>query len=314
MEEEGVEILAAHQLELQRKEGKKIEAEIQKALAKVLGPNKAEVLVKWEMDFDRLEQHEEKYSIPGFEQLKVSEEKQIERFEGQRVRPIGPPGVEAQIPAYKVLGVVEGPFVYAKDESRANYLADKKEMRMVKAPSISKISVAVFVDGRYERDEFGKLVKDEEGNPIYIPRTPAEMAKYREIVEAAIGYDKEKGHLEREYIVKLHNVQFDRTIEWAQEMEEEARARRARIMAFVLGGIALFGIGLLIFGVLMAQRAKQEKERHRMEMERLAALLEIEEKKKEIPSEVEEERKALEKLISKPEPTADLVRVALGEE
>lgn len=315
--EEDISTLTAHQLELQRKEGKRLESRIRRALAKVLGgTDMVEVIVKWEMDFDRVEEQEEKYSFPGFEQMKVSEERQIEKFQGEGVRPGGPPGAEAQIPAYKGLEVAKGPVTYVKDEARINYLADKKEVRKVRSPSLSKISVAVFIDGRYERDEEGRIKRDEEGNPIYIPRTPIEMAKYEEIVQAAIGYDKAREYKEREYIVKIQNVQFDRTQQWLREREEEALARRARLMGIVFGGIAILGIGAIIFGVIMAQRAKarREEERHRREMERLAALREIEEKAKEIPPEVEEEKRALEELISKPEPTAGLVRVALGEE
>lgn len=317
-DEGGIETLTVQQLEVQRKEGKRLERRIRNALAKVLGGHDmVEVIVKYEMDFDRVEKREERYSRPGFEQLMVSQEKQIEQFRGEGVRPPeGPPGVEAQVPAYKALEAIRGPVTYVKDESRTNYLADKEEICEVKSPSISKISVAVFIDGTYERDEEGRIKRDKEGNPIYIPRTPEEMAKYKEIVQAAIGYEEEREYKEREYIVKLQNVQFDRTREWLREREEEALARRARIMGLVVGGAALLGIGLVIFGFIMAQRARarREEERHRREMERLAALREIEEKAREVPPEVEEERKALEELLSRPEPTAGLVRVALSEE
>jgi flagellar biosynthesis/type III secretory pathway M-ring protein FliF/YscJ len=49
------------------------------------------------------------------------------------------------------------------------------------------VSVGVFIDGIYEYDAKGNLRRDKEGNPIYYSRSQEEMAKYEELVWAAIG-------------------------------------------------------------------------------------------------------------------------------
>ena len=314
VDEEGdIGELTAKQLEIQRQEGKRLEKKIRRSLATVLGGNdRVEVIVKWEMDFDRVEEREEKYSTPGFEQLMVSQETEVEHFKGEGVRPGGPPGVEAQIPGYKGLTPGHGPVVYTKDDRRTNYLADKKEIAKVLSPFISKISVAVFIDGTYERDKEGKLKRDDEGIPIYIVRTPEEMAKYEELIRAAIGFDRKREYKEREYIVRVENIQFDRTQEWLREKEEMAWAKRRMMMNIALGVVGLLAVGGIFFFMFKGARARarREEEVHRREMERIAVLKGVEEKGKGISPEIID----LEDLKAKPEPTAGLVRAALGEE
>ncbi|HAV43083.1 TPA: flagellar M-ring protein FliF [bacterium] len=314
-----IETLTAHQLEIQRQEGKRLEEKIRKTLGTVLGGrDKAEVIVKWEMDFDRKESREERYSRPGFEQLMVSEEQEVEKFQGDGAPPGGAVGAEAQMPGYKGL-VTRGPMAYIKEETRRNYVADKIETSRVFSPAIHKISVAVLVDGNYEYDEKGNLKRDEEGNPIYTPRSEEEIRKYEELVQAAIGFDKTREYEDREYIVRVENVQFDRSQQWLQEREELALVKRKTMMNIALGIVALLALGFIFFMVIMNRRAqaRREEEIHRREMERLTAIREAEGRAREtgaLPPEVEEERGALEELRHRPEVTATLVRAALGEE
>jgi flagellar M-ring protein FliF len=321
-EEDDQKALAASQLEIQNTEARKIERKIRQRLGRVLGPDKVEVMVRCEIDFDRLEEHSEQYSMPGFEQLKVSEELEKEQFEGVGVRPAGPPGVDANVPRYKGLEEVEGPVKYLKDEKRINYLADKRDVIRVRSPKITKISVAVFIDGTYERDPEGRIIRDEEGKPIYIPRTPEEMKKYEELVWAAIGAEKGKNYPEREYVVEVKNIQFDRTLEWAWERREREAAAQRRLMGFLaLGALALL-IGAIALFRWMAWRRKIKEEElaRRRELEREAALRAAEAKRLEIPLAPEDrERIELEERTARiarerPEQVADLIRTWLAEE
>jgi len=279
-----LEDLAIKQLELQRAEARDLERKIRKKLARVLSPDAVEVFVKWEMNFDRIESKQEKYSMPGFEQLKVSEEAIKEELKGEVTIPGGPPGVEAQMPGYKAAISPVGPIEYKKDESRINYLADKEEIFKVRSPAISKISIAVVIDGIYERDEYGRLKLDENNKPIYRPRTEEEMKKYENLVWAAIGAEKGKIYPDREYIVQVENVQFDRTSEWIEELRLEREEAQALIRIYIVAGILVL---LLICGLiaLMIHRrrviAREEAKRiaeleaaRRREEEEKAALVE----------------------------------------
>ncbi|MDI6734808.1 MAG: flagellar basal-body MS-ring/collar protein FliF [bacterium] len=266
--EQKAEILAAKQLDLQRGEAQKLEHNIRKKLGRVLDPDCLEVVVKWEMNFDRIESKEEKYSMPGFEQLKVSDEVVKESFKGEGTIPGGAPGVEAQMPAYKGATSPAGPMSYTKDEARTNYLADKEEVIKVRSPALSKISVAVVVDGAYERDKNGKLKLTKDNKPIYTPRKPAEMTKYENLVWAAIGAEKGKIYPDRDYIVQIENVQFDRTREWTEELKAEQEAAQALLRIYIIAG----SIFLLLISSLIVLMIHRRKVIAQQEADRLAAL------------------------------------------
>jgi flagellar M-ring protein FliF len=217
---------------------------------------------------------------------------------------------------------VEGPVKYLKDEKRINYLADKRNLIRVRSPKITKISVAVFIDGTYERDPEGRLVRDEEGNPIYIPRTQAEMKKYEDLVWAAIGAEKGKKYPECEYVVEVKNIQFDRTLEWEWERREREAAAQRRLMGFLaLGALALLiGAVALFRWMAWRRRLREEELARRRELEREAALRAAEAKRLEIPlapedrERIELEERTAQIAREKPEQVADLIRTWLAEE
>lgn len=252
---ENQETITTKQMALQEEERKRLERRIRDTLGKVLGPDKVEVIVKYELAFDRKETRLEKYSMPGFEQLKISEEKVDESFKGEGIKPEGPPGVESQIPGYKEIAKREGPVEYNKKESRVNYYADKEETNIVKAPFISKISVGVFVDGTYELDEKGKIKRDKKGNPTYTPRTNDEMEKFKKLVWASIGAEMGKDYPEREYLVEVENVQFDRSAEWVEEQREKEQKKREMITKLGITGEVL--VFLIIMGLIVLSIIKQ---------------------------------------------------------
>lgn len=314
--EENQETIISKQLALQEEERKRLERRIRDTLGNVIGPDKVEVIVKYELAFDRKETRLEKYSMPGFEQLKISEEKIDETFKGEGIKPEGVPGLESQIPGYKEIVRREGPVEYNKKEARINYYADKEETNIIKAPSISKISVGVFVDGTYELDEKGQIKRDKKGNPIYIPRTNDEMEKFKKLVWAAIGAERGKEYPEREYLVEVENVQFDRSAEWLEQQREKAQKRREMITTLGIGGAAiifLILIGLIVFSI-MKQLIKREPKpaMEAIPPERVSPL--VAQLQAEGIALSPEEIEALETARRKPALVAQLIRTWLSEE
>lgn len=320
LDEATEEAMSAKQVTLQRDEAKRLEKKIREKLGKALGQDKIEVIVKYEMDFDRQQIKKEKYSTPGFEQLKISEEKVQESFKGEGAKPEGAPGVESQIPGYKEMAKAGGPVDYNKNESRINYYVDKEEMNIAKAPAISKISVAALIDGSYETDEKGKI-KKEKGKPVYHPRTDDEMEKYRKMIWAAIGAEKGREYIEREYIVEVENVQFDRTQEWLEEEREKVVARKELVTTIAtvgVGGGLLLLLGIFIFSAVMAAK-KKEDEKRKAGAERLDR--EMTDSEIPITSQLategvlsEEEMAALQTARRKPALVANIIRGWLAEE
>lgn len=311
-----LEDLAIKQLELQRAEGVELERKIRRKLGRALDMDCIEVFVKWEMNFDRIESKEEKYSMPGFEQLKVSDEVIKESLKGEITMAGGPPGVEAQMPGYKGVISPSGPVEYSKNEAKTNYLADKEEILKIRSPALSKISVSVLIDGIYERDKHGRLKVDKENKLIYKPRTNEEMAKFENLVWGAIGAEKEKIYPDREYIVQVENIQFDRTNEWVEESKREQEEAQALLKIYIIAGsIFLFLIGGLI--VLMIHRrkviAQQEADRiAALEIARRREAESREELVKEGITSTEEEAKNL--ALQNPQQTSQVISTWLAEE
>lgn len=279
-------VLAAKQLELQRAEAKKIEKMIIEKLSRVLTRDAIEVFVKWEMDFDSQESKLEKYQPfkiktgegeDQYPQLKVSDEIIKEEFTGEGKVPGGAPGVESQIPGYKGAATVEGPMKYKKDESRTNYLVDKEETKIVKSPALTKISVAVVVDGTYEFDKDGSVKRDAKTNlPVYRPRNQDELKKYENLVWATIGGRKNIQYPNREYIVTVENVQFDRTAEWMADIARKQEAKKQLIYTGVVVGIIILFllIGLIALFIHRHKMIEKEALLRQIELQREQALRE----------------------------------------
>ena len=152
---------------------------------------------------------------------------------------------------------------------------------------IRKLSLAVLVDGSYTREAAG-----DEGTEklTYVPRSAEEMAKYKTIIENAIGYDEVRGDS-----VEVVNLPFERV-----EVDKEAErmfvdAERRRFWApYIKYGIMLALVMVVIFfivrpvlkEIMTARPAKAppeklltEEDRVRLEMMKEAPTIEESEKK-----------------------------------
>jgi flagellar M-ring protein FliF len=99
----------------------------------------------------------------------------------------------------------------------------------------------VLVDGSYQ-------VEPKNGARTYVPRTAEELAKYREVVKSAIGYNETRGDR-----VEVANIPFE-----TQDTLEESLARETQ-QAFLLhvGRYVLYALlGVLFFLFLVRPLVK----------------------------------------------------------
>jgi flagellar M-ring protein FliF len=104
----------------------------------------------------------------------------------------------------------------------------------VVAPSgeVKTLSVAVLVDGAYQPGQKG-------GERTYVPRSAEEMAKYRDIVKSAIGYNEARGDR-----VEVANIPFESQDAFGDSLAHEAQ----KLFWLNIGRYALFAVlGLLFF-------------------------------------------------------------------
>lgn len=182
-------------LEYQKSVDKDYEGKLQSMLEGITGRGKAIVRVATKIDFTQVERTEEKFD-PDTIAVK-SEQRTQEKSTGAPTG--GIPGVLSNQPGQQPATTVSSPSSQKQSES-INYEVSRSVSKIIQPRGdVKSISVAVLVDGTY---------KKEKGKKVYLPRTEDDMKKYKEIIMAAIGYNKERGDQ-----VIVENVPFEAAIE-----------------------------------------------------------------------------------------------------
>src|SRR6266581_8777519 len=175
------------QLAHQRAQESDLERKVQTLLEPAVGKGKVQARVSVTLDFQQLERTEERYDAdnPAIR----SQQRVKEEGTGTGFWAVGTPGVRTNVPE----GVPPGSPPGAGDKNTSSRQTEmvnnelSKTITKVVAPTgeIKKLSVAVLVDGTYQAG-----VK---GERQYVPRSAEELAKYREIVKSAVGFNESRG-------------------------------------------------------------------------------------------------------------------------
>jgi flagellar M-ring protein FliF len=187
-------MLSGQQYELQRNVEKTIEDSVQSMLDTFLVNSKSIVRASVDLNLRKVEKMEEEY-LP--DKTAVSEEKKIkEKTVSTRTRPGGVPGVGANLAKAANKGAApeataDGQNVNSseKEDSNVSYEVSKSVRKIVEPfGDIKRISLAVLVDGKYEK------VKGKKGEELkYIPRSQKELDNVKNLVLRAAGFNEERG-------------------------------------------------------------------------------------------------------------------------
>ncbi len=215
-------------LEQERKMTKSLEELMEKAV----GLGKAKARVNLEMDFDQVVTNEEIYDPDS----QVARSMQTITESGMSNETENPVTVSQNIPNGDTVtqntGIVSQ---NAKTEETVNYEISKTVRNKVKTNGeIKRLTVAVMVDGVYEKDAEGKMV--------YRPRTAEEMEQLRALVKSAVGFDANRGDM-----VEVENIRFA-AIESGVE-----KAPEILIMGFTKAELMRIaeGLGVAIVAILV---------------------------------------------------------------
>ncbi len=164
-------------------------------VASVVGEGRARVEVTAELDYTRITKTAELYDPDG--QVVRSTQTRSERSSSTQ------PGdqtvtVGNELPS--ATGADGGATGAKEDRSKTseiiNYeISRTRKTEQVEGGRIKRLSVAVLVDGIYEKGPDGKL--------IYKPRSPKELEEIAALVRSAMGYDKARGDL-----LRVSNLRF----------------------------------------------------------------------------------------------------------
>lgn len=184
-------MLSATQLEYKRSLEKDYEHRVQSMLEKAVGMDNVVARVSAEVDTKHVERTEERYDPDG--QVVRSEQRNKETSVGGMAA-AGVPGVLSNLPETAPNNKAQqndaSPARSNRQGEVINYEISKVTSHVVEPTgAIKRLTVSVLVDGTYQAapDAQPGAAKN------YMPRTEEELAKFTEMVKAAVGYDANRG-------------------------------------------------------------------------------------------------------------------------
>ena len=186
--------LAAHMEERQVQMESRLRDQVDDIVSSVVGQGRARIEVSAEMNFNKVTETSDMYDPDG--QVVRSTQTRTENANSQD-RETGGVTVGNELPDANAdqnpAGTQENS---ATTEELINYeISRKTTTEVVQGGRIERLSVAVLVDGTYERNENGELV--------YSPRNPEQLEQIATLVRSAVGYDQTRGDR-----VEVINLQF----------------------------------------------------------------------------------------------------------
>lgn len=215
-------------LEQERKMGQ----QVQSLLERTIGEGKVRAQVNLEMDFDQVVTKEEIFD-PDTQVVRSQATVTEEGINNTRENPVT---VAQNIPNGDVATTGNGTTSQSsRTEETINYEISKVVRNKVKnTGSIKRLTVAVMVDGIYEKGADGKMA--------YRSRTPEEMEQITSLVKSAVGYDANRGD-----VVEVENMRFVNMMPEVEEVQE------ILIMGFTKDELIRIaeGIGVAIVAILV---------------------------------------------------------------
>lgn len=216
-----------------------LEQRLTRLLERTVGADGVEVTVAAEVDFSHTDTTEETYDP---EQSAIRSESLQESREGAGAdRPLGVAGAEANQP-----GAAAGSSAPANDASSKMVRSRAYEINRTVVHTVGpktqivRLTVAALVDGTYTTPEGG-------GEPVYTPRSEAELAEMQAVVENAMGFNSARGDR-----VKIASVPFrDRR---DPNAVATVAAEPIAPWMYAAGGLGLLAV---VAAVVMLRRRKQ---------------------------------------------------------
>jgi len=199
--------LSGARQETQRLFEKTEEEKLQSLLDKVVGSGKSVARVSANFDFKQVEKYEEHYDPDS---AAVRSEQRSDEKGGVTSSASGVPGVQSNLNKAAPPANTSGGG--SKSDETLNYEVSRSTARIIEpVGSLSKLSVAILVDGSYALSPGAKP----DAKPKYQPRSPDELAKIEALVKSAVGFNAERGDQ-----VTVANIPFQETGEGAPEPEK----------------------------------------------------------------------------------------------
>ncbi len=223
---------AANNEVLRLEQERKMSSQVQDLLERTIGEGKVRAQVNLEMDFDQVVTKEEIFD-PDTQVVRSQATVTEESYNKDNENPVT---VAQNIPNGDVVASGNGSASQSsRTEETINYEISKVVRNKVKnTGTIKRLTVAVMVDGIYEKNAEGKMV--------YRERTPEEMEQITNLVKSSVGYDANRGD-----IVEVENMRF------VNMMPEAEKVQEVLIMGFTKDELIRIaeGLGVAIVAILV---------------------------------------------------------------
>jgi flagellar M-ring protein FliF len=245
-------MVSNQQFEFQRNVERRLEESIQSMLDRFLGTNKSIVRATVDLNLRKIEEVREEYS-PDNKAIS-NEKKAHEKSVNKSLKASGVPGVASNVPGPQRNVKPEAPERSSeaeKEEAEISYEVSKTVKKIVEPfGDIKRLSLAVAVDGRYEKIK-GK--KQEELK--YNPRSQKELTDIKELIARAVGYDEGRGDK-----IEVINMPFElEGLNEENELMQKAERKELIITIATYGLYAVVALLLLLFVARPVLRRKKEK-------------------------------------------------------
>ena len=175
--------------ETQRSYEKNVEERIQSLLDRIVGGGKSVARVTASFDFKQVERVEEKFDP---ESIAVRSEQRTEEKGSSTTSSAGVPGVQTNLGGRTTAGGGATSGGGSKNDETLNYEVSRSTAKIIEpVGALSKISIAVLVDGKYEAPAAVK--EGQVAKAKYTPRSPDELQKIETLVKSAVGFNAERG-------------------------------------------------------------------------------------------------------------------------
>lgn len=218
--------MSGTQMQMQRAFEQGLQNDVLRMLQQALGPNKAAVQIRAQINFDQVEESSETFA-PATDGSGIprSSSEVSETFQGTSAAAGGVPGVAANVPGAAVATGAggTGDSQYDRTETTTNFELNRTTQTTVRAPgNIEKLSVAVLIDESI---------------------APEQVTALTESISAAVGLDAARGDQ-----LVVTRLPFDTTaIEEAQQTIDTAGSSDAMFMYLRLATPVLAIILALFF-------------------------------------------------------------------
>ena len=300
-------VLSGTQLEYQHKVEETARRKVESMLEEVVGVNRVRASVTADIDFSRVNLTEELFDPE--EQVVRSEQVLTESDQrGDQAR--GIPGVKGELATFAGEGGGTGSS-YQRSNVTRNYEISRQTRQVQEmGGGVRRLSVAVMVDGTYER------VTGEDGRSTmeYRPRSPEEMAYFERLVRNAVGYDDERG--DQVEVASMPFALSALTDPEIDPMEQWRELAEWLAMPLVLLLVA-FGLMLFVIRPFLRMLAAKDLEAKRAAQMAAAGITQVGEVEEDLtlgPKGLTDQERIYRLAQSDPDRAADLVRRWLREE